>query len=171
LFSSLEFRARDRRGWRRELIDEAPPLDVTALVAVVAAACSTGTGATAGAQGGCRNLTVTAAKDIAPALSTAAAAFNGTKVDGRCVRVRIDARSSDKVSDSLSGTVVNPTAPKPDAWVPESSLWISTVRRTSTGASIASSPIVWAMSAQLAKSGGKANSYPAEARRTWTTVH
>ncbi|WP_192810258.1 substrate-binding and VWA domain-containing protein [Actinomadura rudentiformis] len=121
---------------------------------------SSGLGACSDAPSGpCRTVVVAVAVGVAAPLRTAAARFQGTKVDGRCVSVRIEPRSPASVAETLAGTVEEPGAPPPDAWIPDSWLWVPLARSGSTGAaavasvepSLASSPIVWVLSASTAR--------------------
>ncbi len=88
-------------------------------------------------------ITVAAQPDIAPALSDVASRFNVEKhrVSGRCVRASV--------------TRVAPAAYEgdTDAWVPESSLWLTIVREGTpvTAPSVASTPVVLATTRSVEK--------------------
>ncbi|MFG2000345.1 substrate-binding domain-containing protein [Spirillospora sp. NPDC048911] len=113
-------------------------------------------------SGPCRTVVVAVAASVAAPMRTAAARFQGNEVDGRCVSVRIEPRSPASVSETLAGTVEEPGAAPPDAWIPDSSLWIPLARSgsagpaavASAGPSLASSPIVWVLSASAARRFG-----------------
>jgi len=138
-------------------------------IATIASACSSGSPA----AGGCPPvvLNVATAPQIARAVETIAASFNAThpKPGGNCVRVAVQPAASATVASSLSGQGVITTPTKPDAWIPDSTLWIDQARATTAGAakvsamgeSVAISPIVLALPApvamQLAKAGKPAS--------------
>ncbi|WP_345459613.1 substrate-binding and VWA domain-containing protein [Actinoallomurus oryzae] len=111
-----------------------------------AAACSLGSHAD-----GCRAeaITVAAAPTIAPAVEQTARRYNARTT---CVRVTVLREEPADVAGVLSGQGSSPGAVRPDAWIPDSSLWLPVARRTRLGAaavrpsgtSIASSPLVLA---------------------------
>ncbi|GLY89313.1 hypothetical protein Airi02_072420 [Actinoallomurus iriomotensis] len=100
---------------------------------------------------GCRAeaITVAAAPTIAPAVEQTARRFNARTT---CVRVTVRSEEPADVAGVLSGQGSSPGAVRPDAWIPDSSLWLPVARRTRLGAgavraagtSIASSPLVLA---------------------------
>jgi Ca-activated chloride channel homolog len=110
------------------------------------AACSIGSHAD-----GCRAeaITVAAAPSIAPAIEQTARRYNARTT---CVRVTVTREEPADVAGVLSGQGSSPGATRPDAWIPDSSLWVPVARRTKLGAaavrpsgtSIASSPLVLA---------------------------
>src|SRR4051812_40545054 len=110
------------------------------------AACSIGSHAD-----GCRAeaITVAAAPSIAPAIEQTARRYNARTT---CVRVTVTRDEPADVAGVLSGQGSSPGATRPDAWIPDSSLWVPVARRTKLGAaavrpsgtSIASSPLVLA---------------------------
>jgi Ca-activated chloride channel homolog len=111
------------------------------------AACALGSG-----PSGCRDRTVTVAvaPSIAPAVEQAARRYNAGDT---CGRVTVTRRRPSDVAAALSGQGFDPGTARPDAWIPDSSLWIPIARRTDTGAaavrssgaSIAMSPLVLAV--------------------------
>jgi hypothetical protein len=135
-------------------------------IVAIASACSSGNPAAGG--GGCPPLTlnVVAAPQIAPAIETIAASFNAThpKPGGNCVKVAVQQAEPAAVANSLSGQGVITTPAKPDAWIPDSTLWIDQARATTAGAakvsamgeSVAISPIVLALPATVAAALAKA---------------
>jgi Ca-activated chloride channel homolog len=111
--------------------------------------------------GSCDNpatLRVAAAPDIAPVLTNYAAGLTDTQRNAGdyCYRVQVSAVDPVRVARELSGPVGDQ---QPDAWVPDSSYWLSQVARggqpaaTSSG-SIASSPVVIALAEPVARSLG-----------------
>jgi hypothetical protein len=115
-------------------------------IAPASAACSIGSHAD-----GCRAeaITVAAAPSIAPAVEQTARRYNARTT---CVRVTVIREEPADVAGVLSGQGSSPGAARPDAWIPDSSLWLPVARRTRLGAaavrpsgtSIASSPLVLA---------------------------
>jgi hypothetical protein len=115
-------------------------------IAPASAACSLGSHAD-----GCRAeaITVAAAPSIAPAVEQTARRYNARTT---CVRVTVTPEEPADVAGVLSGQGSSPGATRPDAWIPDSSLWVPVARRTKLGAaavrpsgtSIASSPLVLA---------------------------
>ena len=115
-------------------------------IAPASAACSIGSHAD-----GCRAeaITVAAAPSIAPAVEQTARRYNARTT---CVRVTVTREEPADVAGVLSGQGSSPGATRPDAWIPDSSLWVPVARRTKLGAaavrpsgtSIASSPLVLA---------------------------
>jgi Ca-activated chloride channel homolog len=111
-----------------------------------ASACSIGSHAD-----GCRAeaITVAAAPTIAAAVEQTARRYNARTT---CVRVTVLREEPADVAGLLSGQGSSPGAVRPDAWIPDSSLWLPVARRTRLGAaavrpagtSIASSPLVLA---------------------------
>jgi hypothetical protein len=100
---------------------------------------------------GCRAeaIRVSAAPSIAPAVEQTARRYNARTT---CVRVTVVREEPSDVAGELSGQGSSPGAVRPDAWIPDSSLWLPVARRTRLGAaavrpsgtSIASSPLVLA---------------------------
>lgn len=115
-------------------------------IAPATAACSVGSHAD-----GCRAeaITVAVTEAIAPAVEQTARRFNARTT---CARVTVDRKDPADVAGVLSGQGSSPGESKPDAWIPDSSLWIPVARRTRLGAAalatsgtpIASSPLVLA---------------------------
>ncbi|GAA0336349.1 substrate-binding and VWA domain-containing protein [Actinoallomurus spadix] len=109
-------------------------------------ACALGSGPS---RCGGRAITVAVAPSIAPAIEQAARRYNA----GDSCRVTIDRQRPSDVAAVLSGQGSAPGAPRPDAWIPDSSLWLSIARRTGagaaavrgSGASVAMSPLVLAV--------------------------
>ncbi|WP_344832736.1 hypothetical protein [Actinocorallia longicatena] len=102
-----------------------------------------------GVKDGCVKLRVAVSPELLAPLKA---------VSGSACGVTFAAQPPGKVADVLAGTLENPGLPAPDVWIPDSSLWIATARRTDEGAqlvpakgtSLASSPIVWGVPAALA---------------------
>lgn len=106
-------------------------------------------------------VTVLAAPDIAPALSEVAARFNVEPhvVGGRCARVTI--ATSDPMA--VAGDLEKGRTVGADGWVPDSSMWLGRVRAAARrsaaaadvapGASVATSPVVFAVAAGSAGRG------------------
>jgi hypothetical protein len=100
---------------------------------------------------GCRAqaIIVAVAPAIAPAVEQTARRFNAGTT---CTLVTVDRQGPSDVASALSGQGATPGARRPDAWIPDSSLWLPIARRTKAGAaairgsgtSIASSPLVLA---------------------------
>jgi Ca-activated chloride channel homolog len=115
-------------------------------IAPASAACSIGSHAD-----GCRAeaITVAVTPAIAPAVEQTARRYNARTT---CVRVTVVREEPADVAGVLSGQGSSPGATAPDAWIPDSSLWLPVARRTKMGAaavraagtSIASSPLVLA---------------------------
>ncbi|MDN3351836.1 substrate-binding domain-containing protein [Actinomadura sp. DC4] len=115
-------------------------------IAPATAACSIGSHAD-----GCRAeaITVAVTPAIAPAVEQTARRYNARTT---CVRVTVTHEEPADVAGVLSGQGSSPGATRPDAWIPDSSLWLPVARRTKlgagavrpTGTSIASSPLVLA---------------------------
>lgn len=133
------------------------------IVAVLVATGSGGAQGKASADKACpgdRNLRVSAAPEIAPAVT--AAARVGAQVAGeRCQRIVVTAASPSTVLAELSGT--RPV--RPDVWIPDSSIWLpragARLDRATRAPSIAWSPVVVAVSTPVARQHG----WPAEPLR------
>lgn len=120
-----------------------------------------------GCDGSPINLTVAAAPDIAPAVSTITASFNKERhsIGGKCVKATVRASDPAGTSTMLSGQGSVPGEVTPDVWIPDSSLWVTLVRSSPKGASsvhltptsVAQTPIVAAtshsFSAKMRKQG------------------
>jgi Ca-activated chloride channel family protein len=116
------------------------------MIVPASAACSIGSHAD-----GCRAeaITVAATPAIAPAVEQTARRYNARTT---CVRVTVIREEPSDVAGVLSGQGSSPGAVRPDAWIPDSSLWLPVARRTRLGAAavrpagtpIASSPLVLA---------------------------
>jgi hypothetical protein len=99
-------------------------------------------------------LRVTASPDIAPALTQVANRFNVQTHDvrGRCVRVEVRARESAATARALAGDTFVGALAEADAWVPDSSMWVTVARASNAGAKsvlpeitpLATSPVVLA---------------------------
>lgn len=103
-------------------------------------------------------ITVAVAPAIAPAVEQAASRFDS---GSSCARVTVTRQDPFEVSGVLSGEGSTPGMRRPDAWVPDSSLWLPIARRTATGAatvrasgtSVAVSPLVLAVPRGRAPAG------------------
>jgi Ca-activated chloride channel homolog len=130
----------------RHGVSGARGLVLVLVIAPVTAACSVGSHAD-----GCRAeaITVAATSAIAPAVEQTARRYNARTT---CTRVTVTREEPADVAGVLSGQGSSPGATTPDAWIPDSSLWLPVARRTRIGAaavgpagtSIASSPLVLA---------------------------
>ena len=92
-----------------------------------------------------------------------------TADDGSCVPVRVTARRSAEVASEVSRrTGQGFSAPLPDLWVPESSLWLAVARRTDVGSrrivgrpqSVVTSPTVIALARAKAEDLGWPSKQP-----------
>jgi Ca-activated chloride channel family protein len=139
-------------------------------VILVAALAATGfilvnrTGAT-GCTGSLTPLTVAASSTHFEVLNDLAKRFNDTKpaVQGRCVGVRVVEKASSEVAATLGPNWdENRDGPRPEVWIPDSSLWslIASTRpdtaalMPSNAPSIASSPVVLALRRPVAQALG-----------------
>jgi hypothetical protein len=110
-------------------------------------------------------LNVTASPDIAPVVARTA---QDLSTEDTCYSVRVSNRESEATAESL--VVSDGTAP-PDVWIPESTIWLQRAqargawRTPVTGTSIASSPIVLALTEDAASRLG----WPAK-QPTWADV-
>jgi hypothetical protein len=117
--------------------------------------------------GGCVEIRVAVTPELEPIATRNAADFGG-KVDGRCVAVKVRSLGSSHGAAVLTGQEVDQDLGRPDAWIPDSSLWIPPARSTTLGAadvapagsSVASSPLVFALSAKVAAKLPKGRSAP-----------
>jgi Bacterial extracellular solute-binding protein len=128
-------------------------------VVAVASACSAGRPASAACSP--LSVTVVAAPQIAPAVADVASGYNSAhpKPGGHCVTVRVKQADPAQEASSLSGQGVIATPSSPDAWIPDSTLWVDQARITAagasrvaaTGTSLAISPIVLALPRAVAR--------------------
>ncbi|MEV0408622.1 substrate-binding domain-containing protein [Actinoallomurus sp. NPDC050550] len=125
----------------------AKALGMLSVVVPTLAACSLGSGSSGCAD---QSITVAAAPSIGPAIEQAARRYNA---GASCARVTVRRQRPAEVAADLSGQGSNPGAERPDAWIPDSSLWLPIARRTGagaavvrpSGASVAMSPLVLAV--------------------------
>ncbi|OLF17788.1 substrate-binding and VWA domain-containing protein [Actinophytocola xanthii] len=95
---------------------------------------------------------VTAAEDIAPVVTQVADRVS-EKDDGACYDVAVTGGDSSTVADSL---VVSDGSERPDVWIPESKIWLQRAQEKGAwnvpinGTSIASSPVVLALTEDAA---------------------
>jgi Ca-activated chloride channel family protein len=104
---------------------------------------------------------VVAASQIAPAVANVAANYNSAhpKPGGYCVTVNVKQADPAQEASSLSGQGVIAVSASPDAWIPDSTLWVDQARVTAAGAgrvaatgqSMAISPIVLALPHAVAR--------------------
>lgn len=112
-------------------------------------------------------VTIAAAPDVAPALSAVARRLPAPD-QANCSRIEVSARGSADAAASLGAT---DAASRPAAWVPESTLWLRRARQAGgwdlpeTGISVASTPVVLAMTDDVAKPHG----WP-DRRPTWADL-
>lgn len=110
-------------------------------------------------------LNVTAASEIAPVVGKTALELS--KQDS-CYEVRVTARDSEQTAESL---VVSDGSEPPDVWIPQSTIWLQRAQARGawsvpvTGTSIASSPVVLALTKDAATQLG----WPAK-QPTWSEV-
>ncbi|UOZ07223.1 MULTISPECIES: substrate-binding and VWA domain-containing protein [unclassified Amycolatopsis] len=118
------------------------------------------------ASGGCDTTTpvrITAAPDVAPVLSALARSVP----EADCYTVDVTASASTATATALEANGAN----GPDVWVPESSTWLLQARDggawnlPETGQSVASSPVVLALTDEVAKQAG----WPAKSP-SWSDV-
>lgn len=131
------------------------PLLAIALAAALGAATWV---AMARSEPGCEpvRVVVAASPDIAPAVTEAARAL-----DLACVAFDVQSRESHQVAAELTGT-----APRPQAWIPSSTLFLRKAAGVPlSGPSIASSPVVLAVAEPIARALG----WPLESL-TWPEV-
>jgi len=112
---------------------------------------------------------VAVSDEIAPAAASVAQLFNRQdhQAAGQCVEAKITAEDPAGVAAAIDGTASNESLPAPDAWIPDSSLWINVVRTLPlgaeraqpTGITVARSPLMIVMpSAAAAQIPGFNNS-------------
>ena len=112
---------------------------------------------------------VAVSDEIAPAAASVAQLFNRQdhQAAGQCVEAKITAEDPAGVAAAIDGTASNESLPAPDAWIPDSTLWINVVRTLPlgaeraqpTGITVARSPLMIVMpSAAAAQIPGFNNS-------------
>lgn len=112
-------------------------------------------------------INVTAAEDIAPVVTQVANRVS-EQDDGSCYKVNVTARESSATADAL---VLSDGTERPDVWIPESTIWLQRAQEKGAwnvpvnGTSIASSPVVVAMTEDLAERSGWPQKTP-----TWEQV-
>jgi hypothetical protein len=110
-------------------------------------------------------LNVTTSPDIAPVVASTARELS---TEDTCYEVQVTNRESEAVSESL---VVSDGTEPPDVWIPESTIWLQRAQARGawrvpvTGTSIASSPVVLALTEDAATQLG----WPAK-QPTWGEV-
>ena len=142
-----------------------PSACLAAALVMIVGLLSSCTGASAG--GGCVEVAVAVTAELEPIAARDAAGFDG-KVHGRCVKVNVRSLSSSHGAAVASGQEIDQDLGRPDAWVPDSSVWIPVARSSPTGeasvavsgTSLASSPLVFALSAKVAAKMPKSRSGP-----------
>ncbi|WP_410613575.1 VWA domain-containing protein [Amycolatopsis sp. lyj-109] len=148
-------------GRRRLLV----PVVATGLVLVLGAATWV-TVTTVRARPSCEQpakVLVTASPDIAPALSLVARGL-----DLQCGSIEVQTREATQAAERLA---LSDGSPRPQVWVPDSTLALRRARQLGaadvpeTGASVASSPVVLAVAADVAKGLGWPDRVP-----TWAEV-
>lgn len=130
---------------------------IAAALAVAITSAASGCALERSQSAGCRPLVlkIAAAPRIAPAIAHIAARYDAAhrKPGGDCVRVDIQQAQPADVASSLAGQGKVSAAVSPDAWIPDSTLWVDQARRTATGAarveaagpSLAITPVVLAL--------------------------
>ncbi|GAA0993385.1 substrate-binding domain-containing protein [Acrocarpospora macrocephala] len=89
-------------------------------------------------------LKVVTSKDVEPAVAKIAERFgkSGKTVDGKCIAVTVSGSDSAGVAAAFSGVG---DAPRPDLWIPDSSLWLAGLPKESAPevlGNVAQSPVV-----------------------------
>jgi hypothetical protein len=151
---------RRRSGRRRSLSTLIGPLAGAVGLAILLGAGVYGLAESHGCGGDALTLNVAAAPEIAPAITQVAKSFNDERhsVDGKCVQAKVKPSDPAGMSTVLSGSGSVPGEVDPDIWIPDSSLWVTLVRSTASGASsvhltgtsVARTPIVVATSRTFA---------------------
>lgn len=120
------------------------------------------------------SLRITVDPAIEDAVLAATADLSEFAAGPRCLAVEVDARPSAVVAAELSRPAgLSPATSLPDAWLPDSSLWLGVARRTAAGAarltqtpqSIAHSPLVLAVGREQAEAAGWPATQP-----TWASM-
>jgi hypothetical protein len=137
----------------------------TLLAAAIAATVLVALGArTISARATCTGQTTTAqvavSSEIEPVAQRVATYFNSQhrQVDGRCAAVAVHAAPAAAVAADLARGAPGKLQPAPDAWIPDSSLWLDVARGSTAGAKlvqptgivIAQTPLVIAMPRRIA---------------------
>ena len=135
------------------------------IAVVISAAVMGGLSARAiAAHASCTNhpvlLNVAVTDDLAPAVGRVAQSFNRQQhaADGRCVEVQIAASPAATVAGQIDGQATRKGA-APDAWIPDSSLWVDVARSfpqgaqviRPTGVDVARSPLMIATPEEVAR--------------------
>jgi hypothetical protein len=136
-----------------------------AIAVVISAAVMGGLSARAiAAHASCTNhpvlLNVAVTDDLAPAVGRVAQSFNRQQhaANGRCVEVQIAASPAATVAGQIDGQATRKGA-APDAWIPDSSLWVDVARSfpqgaqviRPTGVDVARSPLMIATPQEVAR--------------------
>jgi len=148
-----------RGGWARRVAGGAVALTLLAGAGAAAVSWRGRDGA------GCRSqvLRVSADLRIADAVAEATRDLSPWLPSGKCVEVQVTAtRSSTTAAEIARPPGQGLSAPLPDVWIPDSSLWLPVARDTGVGAdrttgpteSVATSPVVIAMPAARAQDLG-----------------
>jgi hypothetical protein len=100
-------------------------------------------------------LNVAVSDDIAPAAASVAQLFNRQhhQAAGQCVEAKVTREDPAAVAAGVDGTPASGGVPVPDAWIPDSSLWVDVARTLPlgaqrvqpTGITVARSPLVIVM--------------------------
>jgi Ca-activated chloride channel family protein len=104
----------------------------TALMALAFVACNTSGGGNAfGGKSGCTTVDMAVSPEKVTLLTELAATFNKTKVDGKCVEVRVAKKSSGAAAQLLvdSWPDAEANGPKPVVWSPAASSWGAVVNQ------------------------------------------
>ena len=135
------------------------------IAVVISAAVMGGLSARAiAAHASCTNhpvlLNVAVTDDLAPAVGRVAQSFNRQQhaANGRCVEVQIAASPAATVAGQIDGQATRKGA-APDAWIPDSSLWVDVARSfpqgaqviRPTGVDVARSPLMIATPEEVAR--------------------
>jgi Ca-activated chloride channel family protein len=138
---------------------------LVAIAVVISAAVMGGLSARAiAAHASCTNhpvlLNVAVTDDLAPAVGRVAQSFNRQQhaANGRCVEVQIAASPAATVAGQIDGQATRKGA-APDAWIPDSSLWVDVARSfpqgaqviRPTGVDVARSPLMIATPQEVAR--------------------
>jgi hypothetical protein len=157
---------RTETGWRRRRVTTG----VLIVVAIVVAAAVMATLSTQAimASASCAEhpvlVNVAVSDDIAPSVQKVAQYFNRLhrQIDGKCTEVQVTEEQPATAAAIVDGKTPSSGLPAIDAWIPDSSLWVSQARSLPTGAkvvrptgiSVALSPLMIVMPQSVASSLG-----------------
>lgn len=165
---------------RRERSRRVGAAKLVAIAIAVSAVCMIGLTAKAViARASCSDspvlVNVAASSDIAPAIETAARAFNNQNFTaaGHCAEVQVTEGDSAAQASHIDGQAALSGLPAIDAWIPDSSLWVDVARSyplgasdvQPTGKSVARSPLMLVTTAAVA-----AKTHVFDAQPSWNVL-